>query len=36
MLRAAQSRANDKYGLGGRVKEGRHAPRPITLAPTKG
>lgn len=34
LMRRAVTTATDKYNGGGQVKEGRHVPRPITLATT--
>jgi len=31
IMRRAMTNANNSHGLGGRKKEGAHAPRPITL-----
>ena len=35
LIRQGMSSATDRYNLGGILKKGGHAPRPITLAPVK-
>lgn len=34
MMRQAKARATDRYSIGGVLKKGHHAPKPITLPST--